>query len=1001
MVRKIVFFFGFAMLLLCCDQRSEKGSFDSLTEDQKRLPENALSGMKVADGLEVELFAAEPMLTNPTNISVDAQGRVWVCEAYNYDVAPDQADKKGDRIVVLEDVNEDGKADKRTVFYQGTDLFLPLGITVLDDKIYVTCSPNVFVFTDNNGDLIPESKQVLFSKMSKGEHSTHSLFPGPDGMLYFSIGNYTREIVDKNGNPLIDKAGFTISQTGNPYLGGMVLRCTPDGNNVEVLGHNFRNNYEPCVDSFGNVWQSDNDDDGNESCRINFVMHYGNYGFLDEMTRASWTTNRINREEKIQQRHWHQNDPGVVPNVLITGAGSPAGMTFYEGDLLPPVFRNVPIHAEPYYNVVRAYLPAKKGAGYTLEIEDILRSQDKWFRPVDVTTAPDGSLFIADWYDPILGGGAAGDANKGRIYRVAPDVSRYSISPPDVTTNSGAVAALKSPNNETRYIGFQQLQKLGDQALPALQSMWKSEDIIFRVRALWLLAKREDSDAYLREALTDRNPDIRIAGIRALALHKKNIIPYLSAVVRDDDASVRREVALALRYYKSPEAASLWVELANQYDAKDRWYLEALGIGSDLHADLFFDAWQQMVTVDFNNKVHQDIIWRSRSDKALPLLAELIKVTPDTRLSQRYFRAFDFHNGPAKTQMLSTLLALPREDSNEISAMALQQMDGKHVKMTPVLHKALAGALQQTKGTVAFVNLVDKFFLKDKQNDLLQLATEHGDQEAGAMAADLLLKFNAVEILQQGLHKNDSSSLLLLQSLRGKGSTTAITLISQVVRDSSLSIFLRKNAVQVLGSSWPGEEKLLTLVKSPSFEKALKPVAAGVLFNVYRSRIQREAAEYLDKPATQGSALPTIKELLASTGNAQNGKLLFETHCSSCHRIDMEGEKFGPELSQIGEKLAKDGLYRAIIYPSEGVSFGFESTRVIGDDETEYMGIVASETETEITLNLPGGSTVTYPKEKVKRIEKDSHSLMPSLAGGMSKQELIDLVEYLTSLKKN
>ena len=136
----------------------------------------------------------------------------------------------------------------------------------------------------------------------------------------------------------MDKSGFTISQSGDPYLGGMVMRCSADGKNIEVLGHNFRNNYEPCVDSYGNVWQSDNDDDGNESCRINFVMYYGNYGFLDEKSKASWTTNRINLEETIPERHWHQGDPGVVPNVLITGAGSPAGMTFYEGSCFLPFF---------------------------------------------------------------------------------------------------------------------------------------------------------------------------------------------------------------------------------------------------------------------------------------------------------------------------------------------------------------------------------------------------------------------------------------------------------------------------------------------------------------------------------------------------------------------------------------------------------------------------------------------------------------------------------------
>src|SRR5688500_6975735 len=157
MVKKVIFFFV-PLLVLNCERSRSNRNFDSLTEDEKRLPENALSSMHVVDGLEVELFASEPMITNPTNISVDPMGRVWVCEAYNYDVAPEQRDAKGDRLVVLEDTDHDGKADKRTIFYQGTDLLLPLGVMVLGDKVYVTCSPNIFIFTDANRDLVPERK---------------------------------------------------------------------------------------------------------------------------------------------------------------------------------------------------------------------------------------------------------------------------------------------------------------------------------------------------------------------------------------------------------------------------------------------------------------------------------------------------------------------------------------------------------------------------------------------------------------------------------------------------------------------------------------------------------------------------------------------------------------------------------------------------------------------------------------------------------------------------
>jgi putative membrane-bound dehydrogenase-like protein len=220
-----------SFLFYSCDRGTIR--FDSLTEEEKRLPENALASMHVAEGLEVELFASEPMVTNPTNISVDSKGRVWVCEAYNYDVSPEQADKKGDRIVVLEDSDHDGKADKRTVFYQGTDITTPLGIMVVGNKVYVTRSPNLFVFTDTNGDLVADTKDSLFTNMGrKGDHSAHSMFPGPDGKFYFSTGNFAGEIKDRNGNPIVDRGGVAVNQKGQPYLGGMVLRCDADGKSL-------------------------------------------------------------------------------------------------------------------------------------------------------------------------------------------------------------------------------------------------------------------------------------------------------------------------------------------------------------------------------------------------------------------------------------------------------------------------------------------------------------------------------------------------------------------------------------------------------------------------------------------------------------------------------------------------------------------------------------------------------------------------------------------------
>ncbi len=196
---------------------------------------------------------------------------------------------------------------------------------------------------------------------------------------------------------------------------------------------------------------------------------------------------------EIPLRHWHQNDPGVVPNLLITGAGSPTGICLYEGTLLPKVFQNQMIHCDAGPNVCRAYPVTNDGAGYKAEIVSILDGiHDQWFRPSDVCVAPDGSLIVADWYDPGVGGHRMGDVEKGRIFRVAPPKTPYAIPKYDPSDDRWRDRrSLQSPNLEARYLGWTALQKRGAEAEPAMLKLYKSENPRDRARALWLLSKIE------------------------------------------------------------------------------------------------------------------------------------------------------------------------------------------------------------------------------------------------------------------------------------------------------------------------------------------------------------------------------------------------------------------------------------------------------------------------------------------------------------------------------
>jgi putative membrane-bound dehydrogenase-like protein len=972
----------------------------------QRGPDPAVAGLKVIPGLEARLFASDPTILKPTNIDVDARGRVWVAEGTNYRIKLNPQNpvrEEGDRIVILEDTNGDGVADKHTVFYQGQDINSALGIWVMGNKAIVSRSPNVFIFTDTDGDDVADKKELLFTGISGEEHDhgMHSFTFGPDGKLYFNFGNEGQQLRDRDGNPIKDQAGNEINHTGNPYRQGMVFRCNPDGSEVEVLAHNFRNNFEVAVDSYGALWQSDNDDDGNRAVRINYVMPYGNYGFHDEMTGAGWSASRTNLEKEIPLRHWHLNDPGVVPNLLQTGAGSPTGIIVYEGSTLPEQFRGQIIHCDAGPNVVRSYPTQPDGAGYKAEIVNIVEGvDDKLFRPSDVCVAPDGSLIISDWYDPGVGGHQMAGVNKGRIFRVAPPGKPYRVPQQDLSTPAGAVKALQSPNLSTRYQAWQKLHAWGPKAEDALLALWKGEDPRFRARALWLLTKIEGRGKhYVDLALQDQNPNIRMAGLRAAYELKMEMAPLVKTLVRDANPQVRREAVIMLRYDRSQEAPQLWAELANQHDGKDRWYLEALGIGADLQWDRFMAAWLK-TNPDLSSSAGRDIVWRSRGKDALPLLAKLAtdSATPEQE-RLRYFRAFDFHKDASKQDVLLSMLGT---GDPKTTGLALQAIDAKNVKMTPELKKALDQALQSSKGSRQFVDLVARYSMSDKNPELLKMALAMPDSSLGVEAAKLLLQQNGTDLIRKSLYsKNDQIAIAMAKAIGSYENKQVHDLLETVVTDQKRSLEVRKEALRKMGRGWGGEEKLVAVLKAGKLPKDLEPTAANMLVRAGRANIREAASQYLKVPSGENKALPAIGELVSRTGDVASGKAVFSQTCIACHRVNGEGLWFGPDLSEIGSKLTKEALYNAIIHPDAGISFGYEGYTFRLRDGSQVTGIIASETADKVEVRLPGGTVNSYNKSDITSRKQLDQSLMPTgLQQTMTEQQLVGLVEYLASLQR-
>ena len=258
---------------------------------------------------------------------------------------------------------------------QDKDLRAPLGLAVIGSRVIVSASPHLVVYTDENGDDMPDKKEMLLTGFGglDHDHGLHAVVAGPDGRWYFNTGNAGPHIVtDRSGWTLragslytggtpynLKNQGGMVSDDGRVWTGGLALRIEPDGTRLSVLAHNFRNAYELAVDSFGDLWQNDNDDQV-MTCRMTWLMEGANAGYFSADGTRFWQADRRPGQDTFTA-HWHQDDPGVLPAGDNTGAGAPAGVVRYESDLLGSRYRGMLLSADAGRNVVFGFHPKPRG----------------------------------------------------------------------------------------------------------------------------------------------------------------------------------------------------------------------------------------------------------------------------------------------------------------------------------------------------------------------------------------------------------------------------------------------------------------------------------------------------------------------------------------------------------------------------------------------------------------------------------------------------------------
>ncbi len=344
----------------------------------------------------------------------------------------------------------------------------------------------------------------------------------------------------------------------------------------------------------------------------------------------------------------------------------------------------------------------------------------------------------------------------------------------------------------------------------------------------------------------------------------------------------------------------------------------------------------------------------------------------------------------------------PSSDRLAVAIAALQRLKGIDLESNPSLSAVVLNLIDSTKGSAQYVELVRDFHIKGQEPALVDYASRHPSEAAGVDALRLVLAGDRGP-LTQALSGPMAASLA--ECLGNTGERSAVPLITPLLTDPKRDSQTQAKALHALVLTHEGCEAVLQLAKEGRLIEELK-LLAGTEFLAVRWPELRTAAlsAFPSSSSRSASSLPPVAELCRRKGNATHGSEVFNREavgCFKCHQVNGHGTDFGPNLSEIGTKLAKEAIYDAILDPSAGIAFGYEAWEVELKNGDEAFGLLASETNDEIAIKAQSGIVTRYKKSDVQSRIKLKTSIMPNgLAQLMSQQDLVDLVEYLSSLKK-
>lgn len=976
---------------LVAEEFPEPYNSEPLSDETLVSAEEAAARFKVPEGFEVSVYASEPQVQNPIAMTWDERGRMWVAENYTYAERKKRFDfNLSDRVLIFEDADHDGKAEKRSVFIDTVKNLTSIEKDV--DGLWLMCPPQLLFVPDRDGDDLPDGPpEVVLDgfTVAKSNHHNYAngLKWGPDGWLYGRCGH---SCPGKLGLP------GTAEEERIPIDGG-IWRYHPTRKVVEVLTHGTTN-------PWGHDW-----DENGELFFINTVnghlWHMISGAHFKEPFGPSQNPLIYDRLE-MHADHWHfdtgehwtKSRDGKAND--FGGGHAHIGMAIYQADHLPEEWRGKLLTWNMHGRRLNREKLSREGSGYVASHEpDQFLASDEWFRGLEISQGPDGALYALDWSDT----GECHDSTG--VHRTSGRIYRFSYGTPDKPDFSDLEALIaqdfdfKKPSHEAlrRLVThpnvwyFRQARRIISQAQPSWGIMGlitRLQDDVHptehRLRAFWLsrqllpvnpLFQLDDPDEHVRvwaiRFLTDQWQLDTLHGPRPHPGVEKETLERLIKMASEDSSGLV-QLTLASTLQRIPKAQRLPLAkalAAHPNDATDHnlpylvWF-GSYSLGDELPELATATEWPlllQWISRAAGEQGKPDALLQvalNQPEKAPHILKGL----------QQAYKGLA--NAPKPKNWDQVITELSPISALQLRITELSQLYGEGRPLDALHQDVLDDSSPLATRERALRALIQKKYpkLKDVCEKLLS------DQNINKLAVDGLATLDDPEI----------AGLLLSKMKHFRGSS-------------------QKVVIAALTSRPVWASKLLDhITKEKLSRQTISPYQARQILDFNNEALETKLTEVWgalrQTPEAKQLQIKTLKARLTpehlATSNLNEGAKLFQTHCATCHELHGKGGTLGPDLTGSG-RSSLDYLLVNIIDPNALVSANHHLTTISLKDGRTLSGIIARQTEKVLTLRILEVES-TFPQGDILGKTTSPISIMPEgLLEILKPNQQRDLLAYL------